>query len=145
MFNRVFHVWLYPAMLHSLVLSTFASLIAPFGGFFASGFKRAFGVKVRVVHVTTTLYILLLLCDSAHTETAVHCAQHCRPLHLHTACSSVCTYIYDVQCAAFTVLSVTYVMLCFSINIHHTVHNSIVVFSKLLPKIAMCLCPVIGL
>lgn len=30
---------------HVAVLSTFASLIAPFGGFFASGFKRAFKVK----------------------------------------------------------------------------------------------------
>lgn len=28
-----------------LVLSTFASLIAPFGGFFASGLKRTFKVK----------------------------------------------------------------------------------------------------
>ena len=31
---------------HSIVLSLFSSLIAPFGGFFASGFKRAFKVKV---------------------------------------------------------------------------------------------------
>lgn len=30
---------------HSLVLSLFASVIAPFGGFFASGFKRAIKVK----------------------------------------------------------------------------------------------------
>jgi len=30
---------------HMLVLSVFASLIAPFGGFFASGFKRAFHIK----------------------------------------------------------------------------------------------------
>lgn len=30
---------------HVALLSTFASLIAPFGGFFASGFKRAFKVK----------------------------------------------------------------------------------------------------
>lgn len=28
-----------------MVLSIFASLIAPFGGFFASGFKRAFRIK----------------------------------------------------------------------------------------------------
>jgi phosphatidate cytidylyltransferase len=40
-----FEVWVYPIMLHSLVLATFASIIAPFGGFFASGFKRAFGIK----------------------------------------------------------------------------------------------------
>lgn len=30
---------------HSIILSLFASLIAPFGGFFASGFKRALAVK----------------------------------------------------------------------------------------------------
>lgn len=34
-----------PIYIHSIVLATFASLIAPFGGFFASGFKRAFKVK----------------------------------------------------------------------------------------------------
>jgi phosphatidate cytidylyltransferase len=38
-------VSLYPIQLHSIALSTFASLIAPFGGFFASGFKRAFNIK----------------------------------------------------------------------------------------------------
>lgn len=31
--------------LHSLVMAAFASLVAPFGGFFASGFKRAFDIK----------------------------------------------------------------------------------------------------
>jgi phosphatidate cytidylyltransferase len=30
---------------HAVVLAAFASLIAPFGGFFASGFKRAFKIK----------------------------------------------------------------------------------------------------
>ncbi|KAF9268915.1 hypothetical protein L218DRAFT_954343 [Marasmius fiardii PR-910] len=30
---------------HLLVMSSFASLVAPFGGFFASGFKRAFNIK----------------------------------------------------------------------------------------------------
>ena len=34
-----------PVQLHILVLSSFASLIAPFGGFFASGLKRAFKIK----------------------------------------------------------------------------------------------------
>ncbi|GAA5821780.1 hypothetical protein JCM3770_000141 [Rhodotorula araucariae] len=34
-----------PFQLHSIVLAIFASLVAPFGGFFASGFKRAFGIK----------------------------------------------------------------------------------------------------
>ena len=30
---------------HTLVFATFASLIAPFGGFFASGLKRTFKIK----------------------------------------------------------------------------------------------------
>ncbi|EMD37657.1 hypothetical protein CERSUDRAFT_114302, partial [Gelatoporia subvermispora B] len=34
-----------PFHLHLLFMSCFASLVAPFGGFFASGFKRAFGIK----------------------------------------------------------------------------------------------------
>ncbi|KAB2600857.1 phosphatidate cytidylyltransferase-like [Pyrus ussuriensis x Pyrus communis] len=34
-----------PVQWHSLCLGLFASIIAPFGGFFASGFKRAFKVK----------------------------------------------------------------------------------------------------
>ncbi|KAJ3814575.1 phosphatidate cytidylyltransferase [Lentinula aff. lateritia] len=34
-----------PYHLHLLSMSFFASLVAPFGGFFASGFKRAFNIK----------------------------------------------------------------------------------------------------
>lgn len=34
-----------PMQLHVLLFSTFASLIAPFGGFFASGLKRTFNIK----------------------------------------------------------------------------------------------------
>ncbi|KIP06990.1 hypothetical protein PHLGIDRAFT_435854 [Phlebiopsis gigantea 11061_1 CR5-6] len=34
-----------PYQYHLLFLSCFASLVAPFGGFFASGFKRAFDIK----------------------------------------------------------------------------------------------------
>lgn len=34
-----------PIYIHALNLATFASLIAPFGGFFASGLKRSFGIK----------------------------------------------------------------------------------------------------
>lgn len=30
---------------HTLILATFASLVAPFGGFFASGLKRTFKIK----------------------------------------------------------------------------------------------------
>ncbi|XP_066430454.1 phosphatidate cytidylyltransferase 1 [Eleutherodactylus coqui] len=38
-------VRMYPFQIHSIALSTFGSLIGPFGGFFASGFKRAFKIK----------------------------------------------------------------------------------------------------
>ncbi|KAI8924345.1 phosphatidate cytidylyltransferase [Entophlyctis helioformis] len=38
-------VSLMPLQFHALVLAAFASLIAPFGGFFASGVKRAFKIK----------------------------------------------------------------------------------------------------
>ncbi|XP_071455450.1 phosphatidate cytidylyltransferase, photoreceptor-specific [Hetaerina americana] len=34
-----------PFLLHSLSMSLFSSVIGPFGGFFASGFKRAFKIK----------------------------------------------------------------------------------------------------
>lgn len=43
MFNKEFYS--YPILFHTIVLSIFASLIGPFGGFFASGFKRAFNIK----------------------------------------------------------------------------------------------------
>jgi phosphatidate cytidylyltransferase len=36
---------LLPIQLHALIFALFASLIAPFGGFFASGVKRAFKIK----------------------------------------------------------------------------------------------------
>nr|CAD7427639.1 unnamed protein product [Timema monikensis] len=38
-------ITMYPFLLHSLALSLFSSVIGPFGGFFASGFKRAFKIK----------------------------------------------------------------------------------------------------
>ncbi len=38
-------VTVYPFFIHAFFLSLFASVIGPFGGFFASGFKRAFKIK----------------------------------------------------------------------------------------------------
>ena len=35
----------YLVQFHAVVLAAFASIIAPFGGFFASGFKRGFKIK----------------------------------------------------------------------------------------------------
>jgi len=43
--GRVTTVWWAPYQFHVLVMACFASLVAPFGGFFASGFKRAFDIK----------------------------------------------------------------------------------------------------
>ncbi|KAF4975937.1 hypothetical protein FZEAL_7354 [Fusarium zealandicum] len=43
--NTNFSVTVAPMQLHAFVLATFASLIAPFGGFFASGLKRTFKIK----------------------------------------------------------------------------------------------------
>jgi phosphatidate cytidylyltransferase len=37
--------YILPVQWHALCLGLFASIIAPFGGFFASGFKRAFKIK----------------------------------------------------------------------------------------------------
>ncbi|XP_011504257.1 PREDICTED: phosphatidate cytidylyltransferase, photoreceptor-specific isoform X2 [Ceratosolen solmsi marchali] len=45
MFKWKSTITMYPFMLHSLSLSVFSSVIGPFGGFFASGFKRAFKIK----------------------------------------------------------------------------------------------------
>ncbi|KAI4963405.1 hypothetical protein ZWY2020_014143 [Hordeum vulgare] len=39
-------VFLLPVQWHALALGLFASIIAPFGGFFASGFKRAFKINI---------------------------------------------------------------------------------------------------
>merc|ERR1712083_584515 len=38
-------VTVYPFFVHTFFMSLFASIIGPFGGFFASGFKRAFKIK----------------------------------------------------------------------------------------------------
>ncbi|KAF9921712.1 hypothetical protein FBU30_008217 [Linnemannia zychae] len=42
---RATHVMIAPLQWHVIIMTCFASLIAPFGGFFASGFKRAFKIK----------------------------------------------------------------------------------------------------
>jgi phosphatidate cytidylyltransferase len=39
------YITIAPIQLHAIVMACFASIIAPFGGFFASGFKRAFKLK----------------------------------------------------------------------------------------------------
>ncbi|KAI7849194.1 phosphatidate cytidylyltransferase [Circinella umbellata] len=38
-------VWIAPVQLHAIAMACFASLLAPFGGFFASAVKRAFKIK----------------------------------------------------------------------------------------------------
>jgi phosphatidate cytidylyltransferase len=36
-----------PAVFHCFILGIFAAFFAPFGGFFASGLKRALRIKVK--------------------------------------------------------------------------------------------------
>lgn len=38
-----------PVQTHAMAFGLFASIVAPFGGFFASGFKRAFKIKVLLL------------------------------------------------------------------------------------------------
>ncbi|XP_076753058.1 CDP-diacylglycerol synthase [Xylocopa sonorina] len=45
MFSGRSTITMYPFLLHSLSMSVFSSVLGPFGGFFASGFKRAFKIK----------------------------------------------------------------------------------------------------
>ena len=45
LWGRTVTIHVAPMEFHTLVLATFASLIAPFGGFFASGLKRTFKIK----------------------------------------------------------------------------------------------------
>ncbi len=40
-----FSITMAPMQFHTIIFATFASLIAPFGGFFASGLKRTFKIK----------------------------------------------------------------------------------------------------
>ena len=51
----------YPFMIHSISMSMFASVIGPFGGFFASGFKRAFKIKVSSDVLTTNSHMSYLI------------------------------------------------------------------------------------
>lgn len=43
--NTQFSFTMEPMQIHTMIFATFASLIAPFGGFFASGLKRTFKIK----------------------------------------------------------------------------------------------------
>lgn len=43
--NTTFSFTMAPIQIHTFLIATFASLIAPFGGFFASGLKRTFKIK----------------------------------------------------------------------------------------------------
>jgi CDP-diglyceride synthetase len=47
--NRILPFAISKLQAHILVLSLFASIIGPFGGFFASGLKRAIKIKVILI------------------------------------------------------------------------------------------------
>lgn len=53
---------IYPFIWHSISLSMFSSIIGPFGGFFASGFKRAFKIKVSQHLFSAHLFFKICLC-----------------------------------------------------------------------------------
>lgn len=48
-------ITIYPFIIHAFWMSLFSSIIGPFGGFFASGFKRAF--KIKVIHLKKNVYL----------------------------------------------------------------------------------------
>ena len=57
-----------PFQFHALMFAAFASIVGPFGGFFASGFKRAFGIKDFAQLIPghggiTDRYVTMLLFD----------------------------------------------------------------------------------
>lgn len=66
-----------PVQWHALCLGLFASIIAPFGGFFASGFKRAFKIKVWASFFSHPSWlkarILLLESDALHSLRQFSC------------------------------------------------------------------------
>ncbi len=53
--GRKASVYVYPFLGHTVIMALFASLLGPFGGFFASGFKRAFKIKVLFLPRTVDL------------------------------------------------------------------------------------------
>ncbi|KAI4820679.1 hypothetical protein KUCAC02_028650 [Chaenocephalus aceratus] len=62
-FTRWTTVRLYPFQIRSIALSSFVSIMGPFGGFFTSGFKRAFKIKQQSNH----MYCCLFFQDFANT------------------------------------------------------------------------------
>ena len=55
-------IWISKFQLHAIVWSFFASFVAPFGGFFASGFKRA--IKIKAIFFK---FLLSIIKDFADT------------------------------------------------------------------------------
>jgi len=68
-----------PAQLHAVVLGCFASVVAPFGGFFASGVKRAYNIKDFAALIPghggfmdrMDCQFLMLLCTYVHWKTFI--------------------------------------------------------------------------
>jgi len=68
-----------PAQLHACLLACFASVVAPFGGFFASGIKRAYNIKDFAALIPghggfmdrMDCQLLMLLCVYVHWKTFI--------------------------------------------------------------------------
>jgi len=75
----LFNVKCKPVQLHALVLASFASFVAPFGGFLASAIKRAYGLKDFASFIPghggfmdrMDCQLIMLLCTFVHYRTFV--------------------------------------------------------------------------
>ena len=85
-----------PIQLHMIALALFASIIAPFGGFMASGMKRAYNIKdfssVIPGHGGFTdrmdCQFIMLFCTHVHYRTFIH-----SPLHTVAAIVTTASYL----------------------------------------------------
>ena len=83
---------MYPFVLHSVSMSIFASIIGPFGGFFASGFKRAFKIKVWA-----DFFSVLWRCASVPIDVKCVCE-----------CVCVCLCVFSGQAMLYKCVHVKY-------------------------------------
>ncbi|KAK5910515.1 hypothetical protein CesoFtcFv8_004343 [Champsocephalus esox] len=111
-------VRLYPFQIHSIALSSFTSIMGPFGGFFASGFKRGFKIKVGIsdtfVYFKTiqlSLYCLLSLVHVyyIHSSSLITCTVVCS--------SGILTTRSRVKVALWTGFDCQYLMATF-VNVY---------------------------
>lgn len=85
-----------PFMFHTIILGLFASLIGPFGGFFASGFKRAFKIKVKINLECLLMFLFFLGFWGYHSWTWWISGPIRLPTSYGNFCQCLHTVIYQV-------------------------------------------------